>query len=260
MRADQTRVMSRVWERVRFLSRAPEDRVKGVPIRVRNHKKGLPIPPPHLIYLVAGTEDVSWFLGSGGDAVRGHPRDPGEEWPAARRFPGDPRFRVWSRAGPPAHGRPGGAVAPWRRLQLRADRVVPAEPGLRRVPDQRPGGRDRRPELAIRLRLCTLGLHAPVRVPAILLDRRAVPGPPAGRPPALDHARRALPAAAHPGRAGQVPSRGTGGPRQRGARGAIIARRSTRRATSARNWPRASPWSTSSPKGLGGIPGRTSTC
>ena len=71
MRADQTRVMSRVWDRVRFLSRCARERVEGVPIRVRNHKKGLPIPPPHLLHLVTGTEDVSRFLGSGGDAVRG---------------------------------------------------------------------------------------------------------------------------------------------------------------------------------------------
>lgn len=70
MRADQTPVMSRVWDRVRFLSRCARERVEGVPIRVRNHKKGLPIPPPHLIYLVTGTEDVSRFLGSGVDAVR----------------------------------------------------------------------------------------------------------------------------------------------------------------------------------------------
>ncbi len=69
MRAEQSRVMTRAWNRVRHLSRRARDRVRGVPIRVRNHKTGLPIPPPHLIYLVAGTEDVSWFLGSGIVAV-----------------------------------------------------------------------------------------------------------------------------------------------------------------------------------------------
>ncbi len=71
MRADQTRFASRVWDRVRFLSRCARERVEGVPIRVGNHKKGLPIPPPHLLHLVSGTEDVARFLGSGGDAVWG---------------------------------------------------------------------------------------------------------------------------------------------------------------------------------------------
>ena len=71
MRGEQTGVTSRVWDRVQFLSRCARERVEGVAIRVRNHKKGLPIPPPHLLRLVGGTEDVARFLGSGGDAVRG---------------------------------------------------------------------------------------------------------------------------------------------------------------------------------------------
>ncbi len=44
---------------------------KGEAIRIKNRLKGgLPIPPFHLICLVAGTNDVAWFLRSGELAAR----------------------------------------------------------------------------------------------------------------------------------------------------------------------------------------------
>ena len=39
--------------------------VKQTPLRLHGAQDGLPIPPPKLLYLVAGTADVAWFLQSG---------------------------------------------------------------------------------------------------------------------------------------------------------------------------------------------------
>jgi SAM-dependent methyltransferase len=45
--------------------------LKGELIRIKNRMKGgIPIPPFHLIYLVAGTNDIPWFLRSGELAAR----------------------------------------------------------------------------------------------------------------------------------------------------------------------------------------------
>lgn len=43
------------------------ERVTNVPIRLAN--RGLPLPPSQLIYLVAGTNDLTWFLNSGAQAA-----------------------------------------------------------------------------------------------------------------------------------------------------------------------------------------------
>lgn len=52
-----------------------QNRVRNPFMRLSNRlKKGLPIPSGELIYLVAGTDDVSWFLHSGAmaaDSIRG---------------------------------------------------------------------------------------------------------------------------------------------------------------------------------------------
>lgn len=41
------------------------ERVAGLPLRAAERRNGLPVPPGRLIHLVANTEDVGWFLGTG---------------------------------------------------------------------------------------------------------------------------------------------------------------------------------------------------
>ena len=56
----------RVFNRLRKLWILTHDSAKKRIIRVTNYLNGgLPIPPGKLIYLVLGSEDVSWFLSSG---------------------------------------------------------------------------------------------------------------------------------------------------------------------------------------------------
>ncbi len=61
-------VVTRALNRARHMSIRARNRVRNLPIRAAN-KGGLPIPPSRLIYLVAGTDDASWFLDSGGVAA-----------------------------------------------------------------------------------------------------------------------------------------------------------------------------------------------
>jgi len=56
----------RVVTRLRRLWTLTRDSVKRRIIRVTNYlNRGLPLPPDKLIYLVLGSEDISWFLRSG---------------------------------------------------------------------------------------------------------------------------------------------------------------------------------------------------
>lgn len=70
MLGHESRTLSRQWDRVRRLSERTRQRVRSWPVRASNQGRGLPIPPGRLIYLVAGTEDVNWFLDSGALAAR----------------------------------------------------------------------------------------------------------------------------------------------------------------------------------------------
>jgi SAM-dependent methyltransferase len=67
MRTDRASLLSRAVGKGRRLSRRFRERVTNVPIRVTN--RGLPLPPSRLIYLVAGTNDLTWFLNSGAQAA-----------------------------------------------------------------------------------------------------------------------------------------------------------------------------------------------
>ncbi len=63
-------VIRRAWRRLKHDSTRARDRIRSLPIRAANSAQGLPIPPGRLIHMVAGTEDVAWFLGSGEVAAR----------------------------------------------------------------------------------------------------------------------------------------------------------------------------------------------
>jgi len=67
MRIDRASLWSRGVGKARRLSLRFRERVTNVPIRVAN--RGLPLPPSRLIYLVAGTNDLNWFLNSGAQAA-----------------------------------------------------------------------------------------------------------------------------------------------------------------------------------------------
>lgn len=66
----ETRTPSRHWSRVKRLSIRARDRIRGLPLRASYRRSGHPIPPGRLIHLVAGTEDITWFLDSGAAAAR----------------------------------------------------------------------------------------------------------------------------------------------------------------------------------------------
>ncbi len=67
MRTDRASLLSRAVGKARRLSRRFGERVTNVPIRAAN--RGLSLPPSRLIYLVAGTNDLNWFLNSGAQAA-----------------------------------------------------------------------------------------------------------------------------------------------------------------------------------------------
>jgi SAM-dependent methyltransferase len=60
-------VIARAIRRARQISARAGQRVRALPVRW--HSRGGPIPPGRLIHLVAGTEDVQWFLASGAVAA-----------------------------------------------------------------------------------------------------------------------------------------------------------------------------------------------
>lgn len=62
--------LARSWGRARRLSARFRDRMRGLPLRAAQRGQGWPLPPSRLIYLVAGTEDLGWFLNSGAVAAQ----------------------------------------------------------------------------------------------------------------------------------------------------------------------------------------------
>jgi SAM-dependent methyltransferase len=64
-----TGLIAKSFHRLARLSTRARHRAQGVRIRAAHRGRGVPIPPARLIHLVAGTEDVSWFLGSGAVAA-----------------------------------------------------------------------------------------------------------------------------------------------------------------------------------------------
>ena len=69
MQGPGTHRLTRTWGRVKRLSDRTRERVRGLPLRALYRRRRLPIPPGRLMHLVAGTEDVSWFLDSGAVAA-----------------------------------------------------------------------------------------------------------------------------------------------------------------------------------------------
>jgi len=65
MRSGQSSVVTRAVNRVRHWSVRARDRVRSLPVRAAHRGQGPPIPPPHLMHLVAASEDVAWFLDGG---------------------------------------------------------------------------------------------------------------------------------------------------------------------------------------------------
>lgn len=62
-----SQVIHRAIRRVGRVSARAQQRAASLPVRLRH--RGRPIPPGRLIYLVAGTENVRWFLDSGAVAA-----------------------------------------------------------------------------------------------------------------------------------------------------------------------------------------------
>ena len=56
---------NRVVNKIRRISHRASERVHGIPLRMTANRVGRPIPPGRLIFLVANTEDVSWYLDTG---------------------------------------------------------------------------------------------------------------------------------------------------------------------------------------------------
>ncbi len=67
MRIDGANLVPRAVGKIRRLSLRFRERMRNMPIRSAN--RGLPLPPSRLIFLVAGTNDLRWFLGSGAEAA-----------------------------------------------------------------------------------------------------------------------------------------------------------------------------------------------
>lgn len=63
-------VITKGMNRVRQISLRAQTRLRGLSVRAANRGRGPTIPPSRLIRLVAGTEDVSWFLNGGELAAR----------------------------------------------------------------------------------------------------------------------------------------------------------------------------------------------
>lgn len=65
MHAESPHVVTRALHRVRRWSNRAKDRVRSIPLRAASRGQGVPLPPSSLMHLVAGSEDVSWFLDGG---------------------------------------------------------------------------------------------------------------------------------------------------------------------------------------------------
>ena len=70
MPASDRGLLVRALGRARRISNRARERVRGLPLRASERKQGRPVPPGRLIHLVANTEDVAWFLGTGELAAR----------------------------------------------------------------------------------------------------------------------------------------------------------------------------------------------
>lgn len=70
MPASDRGLLVRALGRARRISNRTRERVRGLPLRASERKQGRPVPPGRLIHLVANTEDVAWFLGTGELAAR----------------------------------------------------------------------------------------------------------------------------------------------------------------------------------------------
>lgn len=67
MRIDGANLVPRAVAKARRMSLRFRERVGNVPIRATH--RGLALPPSRLIYLVAGTNSLDWYLGSGTNAA-----------------------------------------------------------------------------------------------------------------------------------------------------------------------------------------------
>lgn len=65
MHAPTTQLVRRAMGRIQRLSLRTSERVRGWPLRAAESGRGVPVPPPKLIHLVAGTMDVAWYLEGG---------------------------------------------------------------------------------------------------------------------------------------------------------------------------------------------------
>ncbi len=63
-------LMARALGKTGRISRRLRERFRGLPLRAAERRSGRPVPPGRLIYLVANTEDVSWYLDTGALAAR----------------------------------------------------------------------------------------------------------------------------------------------------------------------------------------------
>jgi SAM-dependent methyltransferase len=71
MSGEGLQVVTRTSQRIKRVWKRAQSRIQGMQARALYRKTGLPIPPPRLVHLVAGTDDVHWFVASGALAVRG---------------------------------------------------------------------------------------------------------------------------------------------------------------------------------------------
>jgi SAM-dependent methyltransferase len=70
MHGQDATMFSRTWNRVKRLTNRTGQRLRGLPLRASYRRSRTPIPPGRLIHLVAGSEDVAWFLEGGGAAAQ----------------------------------------------------------------------------------------------------------------------------------------------------------------------------------------------
>ena len=62
-------LLTRAWGRIGRISTRARDRVGGMPVRAAERRRGVPIPPGGLIFTVANTENLDWFLSAGAAAA-----------------------------------------------------------------------------------------------------------------------------------------------------------------------------------------------
>lgn len=62
-------LLTRAWGRIGRFSTRARDRVGGLATRSAERRRGVPVPPGRLIFTVANTENVDWFLSAGASAA-----------------------------------------------------------------------------------------------------------------------------------------------------------------------------------------------